>query len=268
MGKTSIAAGLAIAAAKEGKRVFVLTIDPSRRLAGALGISNETDCVEVPIDGIPGRLYAGVVQHKKVFDRFVAQAAGRDPSASRILKNPLYQQLSTTLSGSQEFTSLESLYSAAESGRYDLVILDTPPAQHAIDFLRAPQKLAAIFSENVSKWFRLPINQGGWLQTLFSAGTRQTLKILESLTGAQFVSELGDFFLNIENWREKIQNRNALFHRLLVSQETRFVLVCSLDKAKIAEAGELLNEVRVGGYRMSGLIVNRSWPEWFSPEAN
>src|SRR5690606_22886227 len=128
----------------------------------------------------------------------VLRASAKEERAKRILNNKLYIQLSTTLSGSQEFTALEKLYSSVESGRFDLVVLDTPPTKHAIDFLDAPQKLSSLFSEKIAKWFREPIRtQKSFFRTLLQTGTKQVLRALEMLTGKEFMQELGDFFKSI-----------------------------------------------------------------------
>ena len=122
-----------------GKRVLVLTIDPARRLATALGIANSADDVRVPWQRYRGQLWAGTIDPARIFAEYIERHASDRTTAERLFGNALYQQMSTTLSGSQEFTSLSRLHDAATSGDYDLVILDTPPAAHAVDFLRAPE---------------------------------------------------------------------------------------------------------------------------------
>lgn len=263
VGKTTVAASLAVLAAQEGKRVLVLTIDPAKRLAQTLGIEGTKDITRVPGQNFKGELFASVIDHKKTFDDFVARAARKTDAAQKIFNNSLYKQLSTNLSGSQEFTALEKLYSCYESGEFDLIILDTPPTKHAIDFLNAPQKLSALFHEGVAKWFRDPEGKkGGFFGHLLQTGTRQVLKVLESLTGSNFIRELGDFFVNIEQWQEKLLGRTVDVHRMLVAPTTQFCLVTSFDQAKLKEAEYFSKEIKKGGYHLGTVVLNRIFPYW------
>ncbi len=263
VGKTTVAASLGVLAAMEGKKVLVLTIDPAKRLATTLGIENTTDVTRVPGQNFKGELFASVIDHKKTFDEFILRAAKKTALAEKILKNSLYQQLSTNLSGSQEFSSLEKLYSCHESGIYDLIVLDTPPTKHAMDFLNAPQKLTTLFNDNVAKWFRDPQGKkSGLFSSLLQTGTRQVLKILESLTGSGFIHELSEFFVNIEQWQEQLQARTAAVQRMLISKHTNFCLVTSFDSAKLKEAEYFAREIRKGGYNLQTLVLNRSFPTW------
>lgn len=263
VGKTTVAASFAVLAAKEGKKVLVLTIDPARRLAQTLGIEGREDITRVPGQNFKGELFASVINHKKTFDDFVARAAKKSEAVEKIYRNRLYQQLSTNLSGSQEFTALEKLYSCYESGEYDLIILDTPPTKHAIDFLHAPQKLSALFNEGVAKWFRDPEGKkSGLLGHLLQTGTRQVFKILETLTGSNFIHELGDFFINIEQWQGQLLKRTVDVHRMMVAPTTHFCLVTSFDQAKLKEAEYFSKEINKGGYHLTTVVLNRVFPYW------
>lgn len=263
VGKTTVAASLGVLAAKEGKKVLVLTIDPARRLAQTLGIEGAKDITKVPGQNFSGELYASVIDHKKTFDDFVARAALKSEAIEKIYRNKLYQQLSTNLSGSQEFTSLEKLYSCYESQQFDLIILDTPPTKHAIDFLHAPQKLSALFTEGVAKWFRDPEGKKtGFFSNILQASTRQVLKVLEMLTGSTFIHELSDFFVNIEKWQSQLLKRTVDVHRMLVAPTTKFCLVTSFDEAKLKEAEYFAREINKGGYHLSAVVLNRVFPYW------
>lgn len=276
VGKTTFSAGLGAKAASLGYKVLVLTIDPSKRLAQTLGIEGHTDIVKVPGQKFKGELYASVVDHKKTFDDFIRRATSRNANPSnlksesveKILQNKLYQQLTTNLSGSQEFTSLEKLLSAHESGDFDLIILDTPPAKHAVDFLNAPQKISALFTEGVAKWFRDPKGEKrGILSAIVNTGTKQVLKALEALTGNDFIKELADFFVKIESHQDKLQSRVLAVHKLLVGPNTQFCLVTAFDRAKLIEAQNLAKDIRKNGYHLEYVVINRAHPLWYDPKA-
>lgn len=270
VGKTSIAAGLGVLAAEEGFRVLVLTIDPSQRLAQTLGIENSKDIVKVPGQTFKGELFASVVDHKKTFDEFIQLSTKYSETAKKILDNKLYQQLSTNLSGSQEFTCLEKLYSVYESKQFDVIILDTPPAEHAIDFLEAPQKLARLFNEGIVKWFKDPSGKKQNILTqIINQSTKQVLKALEILTGSSFIRELSDFFIRIEEHRDKLQERVLASQSLLMSERTEFYLVASPDPVKLKEAQRIAKSIKKNGFHLEQTIINRSQPLWaYRVEAN
>lgn len=271
VGKTTISASLAVGLAAQGKKVLVLTIDPSLRLAQALGIKTDGELHRVSLEGLAdgsttGELWSCVIDHKKTFEWFITNASG-DPSADNathsLLNNRLYQQLSGRLSGSQEFTSLISLYRYVSSGRYDHVILDTPPSQHTWNFLRAPEKIAALFNEGVASWFREADENysPGVFKKILNLGTNQVLKALEMLTGSQFMKELSAFFRAIQKWQGPLESYVNNCHRLLISPETEFLLVTALDSSRLNEAQKLTREIQKQGYRLTHLIVNRI-PLW------
>ncbi len=261
VGKTTVASALALRAAQLGRRVLVLTVDPAKRLKSTMGLEDHDEAV-IQHPSIKGSLSASVIDAKKIFDGFVTRASGSSERAKKILNNKLYVQLSTTLSGSQEFTALEKLYSSHESGKYDLIVLDTPPTKHAIDFLEAPQKLSVLFNEKITHWFRSPDAKGGnFFRSLIQTGTKQVLRALESLTGSEFMRELADFFLSIQQWQGQLQKRIADMHKLLVHPKTHFILVTSFDEAKLKEAEFFSREIRKSGYQLSGVLINRAYPK-------
>lgn len=275
VGKTTMAASLGTGFANAGKKVLVLTIDPSQRLAQALGIKPDGELHRVTLNKPEsGELWSCVIDHKKSFEWFLRSASGEadissgEADISALLQNRLYQQLSGRLSGSQEFTSLISLYRFVSSNEYDLVILDTPPSQHTWSFLRAPEKIAALFNEGVASWFRQSdASQKGLLKKILSLGTTQVLKALETLTGSLFMKELSAFFLAIQKWQGPLEKYVMNCHRLLVSGETEFILVTALDSSRITEAQKLSREIQKQGYRLTSVIINRI-PPWTHSEHN
>lgn len=268
VGKTTLAASIAVGLAESGKKILVLTIDPSQRLAQALGIKPDGELHRVDING-SGELWSGVIHHQKAFDFFIRQAAQKsEAEVNSLLKNRLYLHLSGRLSGSQDFTSLVTLYRYVSSKEYDLVILDTPPSQHTWNFLRAPEKIANLFNEGIASWFRnIDGEKSGVFKKILNLGTTQVLKALETLTGSQFIKELSAFFKAIQNWQKPLEDYVMNCHRLLTSPQTEFLMVTTLDPSRLSEAQKLSREIRTQGYKLTSLVVNR-FPKWVDVKAN
>ncbi len=262
VGKTTCAAAIGVRAAQLGLRVLVLTVDPAKRLATALGLDlKDASEKRVALADASGTLTAAVLDSKKIFDQFIQSHASGAEIVNRIMKNRLYQQLSTTLAGSQEFTALERLLQATESGAYDLVVLDTPPTKHAMDFLTAPHRINALFQDAVTKWFMgSGEKSGGFFSNLVSRGTRVALKSLELLTGGAFIEELVDFFAAMRSIQSVLRDRSQKVHQLLTGASARFIVVTSFDAAKLQEAKYLQGELDRLGYHLKGVVINRAFP--------
>lgn len=267
VGKTTVAASLGVWGALQGKTVLVLTVDPARRLATTFGLTDDGSEQKIEFPKANGELWASVLNSKQTFDDFVLKAASKGADMSSILKNKLYQQLSTTLNGSQEFTALEKLYTAYESKKYDLIILDTPPTKHAIDFLKSPQKISILFSEPVAKWFKQS-KATNFMQQLLQLGTQKVLQTLQTLTGSDFISELRAFFVSIEGWQKRLEERTQKVNKLLLSKNTIFNLVTAFDAAKIEEAKDFAQQIIESGYQLKILTINRSYPNWLPKPFN
>ena len=268
VGKTTTSAALGVAAARMGRRVLVLTIDPARRLATSLGLADCSDDTLVPCDVGSGALYAGMIDPGRVFTEYIERYSRDRGAAQRLFDNRLYQQLATTLSGSQEFTSLSRLYEATSCGKYDLVILDTPPAAHESDILRAPDRLNAVFDSHVVSIFMgrtagLGLVAGAWKQ-----GMKMLLGTLTFLTGSEFVATFKDFFTAIDAIAPNILETNTKARELLRDRSTAFVLITSFDEAKIQEGEAFHFELKSSGYHLRKVIFNRAWPHWFQLSAS
>ena len=262
VGKTTTSAALGIAAAKMGKRVLVLTIDPARRLATSLGIENCSADVRVPGQTFAGELYAGMIDPQRTFEDYVERHSHSPAAAQRLFDTVLYQQLSTTLAGSQEFTSLARLHEAASSGKYDLVILDTPPAAHAVDFLLAPEKLNAVFDSTIVSLFMGRSSGFGFAASAWKQGMKMILATLTYLTGSEFVGNFTHFFAAIDELAPAIRQTNLQAQKLLLDPTTAFVLISSFDAAKIQEGEAFHDQLSAAGYHLRKVIVNRAWPQW------
>lgn len=267
VGKTTLAASVGLGLAIEGKKILVLTIDPSKRLAQALGLKADGELHKLDLKSFgntTGELWSCVIDHQKAFENFIRHASknvATEQDINRLLKNKLYQQLSGRLSGSQEFTSLITLYQFVESQKFDLVILDTPPAQHTWNFLKAPEKIANLFNEGIANWFRAGTESTSFFKKIVNLGTTQVLKALEVLTGSEFIKELSAFFKAIQNWQQPLENYVMDCHRLLTSKKTEFVLVTGLDPSRLKEAEKLSKEIRMQGYKLTSIVINRV-PGW------
>ena len=266
VGKTTLAASLAAGWARDGKKVLVLTIDPSLRLAQTLGVKTDGEIHRVQMPGSSaGELYSCVVNHQQVFNWFIRNAA-KNADVEPILKNRLYQQLSQKLSGSQEFTSLVSLYRYVSSGDYDIVVLDTPPSQHTWNFLKAPEKISMLFNEGVASWFRQSDESTGLFKKILNLSTTQVLKALETMTGSLFMKELSAFFKAIQKWEGPLETYVSNCHRILISPATEFFLVTALDPSRLNEAQKLSREISKQGYQLTSVVINRV-PVWTEAES-
>lgn len=263
VGKTSMAASLGVLAANEGLRTLVLTIDPAHRLAQALGIEKKAG-EEVAVKGV-SHLNAAMIDPRREFDEFVLGSVDKG-IAKGLFDNRLYQQLVSNLSGSQEFTSLMRLLFSVRSGRYDLVILDTPPTQNAVDFLHAPIRLYALFQDTVIRWFANPTEDEGWIKRTLHRGTRVVTSALEKVTGSTFLMELKDFFNHLTHLRSRISQISQEVNDLLHSSDTGFILVTGFDETKLKEALEFQQDLAGEGLALRAVIVNRWFPEWSEGE--
>ncbi|MGE4130105.1 MAG: ArsA family ATPase [Bdellovibrionales bacterium] len=263
VGKTSLSAALGVLAARNGKRTLVLTIDPAQRLAQSLGVESRPGQVtEVP--GQTG-LSAVMIDARSEFDAFVLGAIDKG-LAKNLFENKLYQQLVSNLSGSQEFTSLARLLNSVQSGQYDLVILDTPPTQNAVDFLRAPDRLFHLFQDSVIGWFASPEEDENWLKKTFHRGTKVVTNALENVTGSKFIHELKDFFSHVSHLKGRISVISQQVRELLHSPAAGFVLVTGFDETKLKEALEFQKDLQMEGLNLRAIVVNRWFPSWTQGE--
>lgn len=263
VGKTSLSASLGVLAARNNIKTLVLTIDPAQRLAQSLGIENPPG-KDAAVGGQPN-LTAAMMDARREFDEFVLGSVDRG-IAKELFDNRLYQQLVGSLSGSQEFTSLVRLLHSHQSGKYDLVILDTPPTQNAVDFLRAPERIYNLFQDSVISWFANPTDHESWLKRTLHHGTRLVTTALESVTGSTFIAELKAFFSHVSHLRGRIARVSRDVTTLLHAETTGFVLVTGFDEAKLKEALEFQQDLANEGLNLKAVVVNRWFPEWAQGE--
>lgn len=261
VGKTTTAAVLAMQAAELGLKTLAITVDPAKRLASTLGIDRHLgEAVEV--EGFSGKLYGMVVNAPVIFDRFLKETMHDQEKIERIKKNRLYVQLKTRLHGSQEFTSLEALYENFHSGQYDLIVLDTPPAQNAVDFLEAPQKLHALFDSSVTKWFLGQSSEENFFKRMIASGSEKVFSALKTLTGKEFIEELQEFFELAQSWQGELSHRMRETQKILNRADGLFLLVTGFDEAKLEEALSFRKKLKREGYPVGAVVVNRMLPGW------
>ncbi len=261
VGKTTAAAALALGMAARGQKVAVVTIDPARRLANALGLEaldNEPRRVAPERFGDlemaqGGELWAMMLDPKRTFDDLIDRVAPSRERAEEIKRNAIYSQLSSAVSGSQEFTAIEKLYELAEAD-YDLLVLDTPPAHNAAEFLNAPGRLTAFLGGGRLQMLLRPTGFG---MRLLGLGAAPVLAALKLVTGVDLVSDLAAFFTLLGGMTEEFNARAARVSELLHGPEAAFVLVTSAQDRPTDEAIGFRETLRASRMPFVGAIVNR-----------
>lgn len=264
VGKTTASAALALKWSLQGMRVAVLTIDPARRLADSLSIGEIGNAaVPVPIEriapGCSGRLDAMMLDAKATFDELVRRFAPTDRAATRILGNRYYQFTSTRLGGSHEYMAMERLYELWHSGEYDVVVLDTPPTRHALDFLRAPDRMANLMDEGVLRWLVMPASRSGW--RALELGSEAVSSVLKKVMGEGTVAEIAEFFEVFRDLWDGFRARSLEVQALLRQQDTVFLLVSSPAPSARADAIFFLERLAELKLPFGGFLVNRTVAE-------
>jgi len=269
VGKTTAAAALAVQAAVRGRRVLVCTIDPSRRLATSLGLDRlpdkprRLDLDHVAPDRDPaGELWAMTLDTKRTFDAIVTKYADTKAARRRILENRFYGQVSAALAGSHEYMAMEKLLELSADERFDLVVLDTPPTRHALDFLEAPDRLMGFLDTGVLRWFLKPYFVAGRLTLKVATRTGAlALKLADSVLGLQFLQDLSEFFLAFDGMYAGFKERAGRVHELLQSDAAGFVLVASPAPLALDEALFFHRRLEEGGMPFVAFLVNRVHPD-------
>jgi anion-transporting ArsA/GET3 family ATPase len=269
VGKTTVAASFAVHGALAGRRAMVLTIDPARRLAQSLGLHElrgdrqQIDLVELHRLGraVAGTLSAGMLDQKSAWDEFIARHAPNEEACRAILRNEFYQQMSRSFAGSTEYMAIEELCRIDESGEYDLVILDTPPTGHALDFLEAPRKLEDFLDRSMIGWFVKPYASFGWSAwKTASRSVKFLFERIERATGVETLRQISEFFIAMEAMFDGIADRSRRVREVLTSARTAFVLVTGPDEQVLGQSEMLTEKVALLGMPLRGVVVNRLHP--------
>jgi anion-transporting ArsA/GET3 family ATPase len=271
VGKTTLAAAIAIEAARRHRKVAVLTIDPARRLADALGVhelGNEPQEISreaLAALGVPddGSLAAMMLDMKSTFDEMVERFAESPEARDRVLENPIYRHASDALAGSVEFSAMEKVYELCESEEFDLIIVDTPPAQHALDFLDAPQRIVEFLESRIVHILIHPAMAASRFGfKIFQRSARRVLHLLERVSGIGFLQDLSEFLMAFEHMSEGFRDRAVKVRKLLLGPEAAFVLVTGPARGSVLQAEQFLDRLEATGVPLSGILVNRihDWP--------
>jgi anion-transporting ArsA/GET3 family ATPase len=259
VGKTTTAAALALAAAEAGRRACVVTIDPARRLANALGVSELTNRPSTIAGPWRGSLSAVMLDAKSTFDDLVTQYSENEEQVERILRNRLYRNLTSALSGTHEYMAAEKLYELHTGGDFDLVVVDTPPTRNALDFVDAPGRLTRFLDNRIFRILLVPTR--AYLRAV-SAATRTLLKAVAKVAGSEIVEDAIAFFQAFEGMEEGFRARAAHVEQLLADGGTAFVLVAAPRRDSVAEATHFAARLAESSIPVQALIVNRVHPRF------
>jgi anion-transporting ArsA/GET3 family ATPase len=271
VGKTSVAAATALGAtARLGGKVLVLTIDPARRLATALGLEGLGNLAhQVPPEvlkaaGIDarGELWAAQLDTKQSWDDLVLRHAQDEETAYRILDNRLYHNLTARFVQSHDYIAMERLFEIHSSGEYDLIIIDTPPTRNAIDFLEAPARMADFFGGRLLRWLTLPYRVGGKRgNRVLNVASKPFYQMADRILGSKFLQDIAEFFMNFQGMYDGFVTRAKAVERLLHDKRTTFAVVTTLEAAPLHEAERFCSELVGRHFHLGALVLNKTLPD-------
>jgi anion-transporting ArsA/GET3 family ATPase len=277
VGKTSVAAAAGVAAATRlGGKVLVLTIDPARRLAAALGLEGFGNVEkQVPVEAFKaagldprGELWAAQLDTKRSWDELVLRHAPDEETAYRILENRLYTNITGRFVQSHDYIAMERLFDIHATGRYDLIVIDTPPTRNAIDFLEAPSRMADFFGGRLLRWLTMPYRMGGRRGArLLNVASRPFYQVADRILGSQFLQDIAEFFLSFQSMYEGFAQRAQAVERLLHDRRTTFAVVTTLEGAPLREAQLFCEQLTKRHFHLGALVLNKTLPDYLlSPD--
>jgi anion-transporting ArsA/GET3 family ATPase len=267
VGKTTTAAAAgAMAAASLGGKVLVVTVDPARRLANALGLEGFGNKEKpVPADAFKqagvqprGELWAAMLDTKESWDALIHLHAPDEETARRILENPLYQNVSGRFVQSHDYIAMERLYEIHTSGDYDLIIVDTPPTRNAIDFLEAPERMADFFSSRFLRWLTAPARS-----RVINFASRPFYQIADRILGTQFLQDISEFFMLFQTMYDGFVERARAVDRLLHDRRSTFIVVSTLENVPVREAEFFIDALDDRNFHLGALVLNKVLPTYF-----
>jgi anion-transporting ArsA/GET3 family ATPase len=280
VGKTTISAALALEAAQAGRATLVLTIDPARRLADALGVEElgptpQSVDIESLSRGVlsktnAGSLSAMMLDPKPTFDGIVSRFAPDDATRERILENRIYRNLSDALAGSAEYAAMIQVYDLIEGGAYDLIVVDTPPADHALDFLRAPKRMREFLESRFVKSLVHPaVSASRFGARILGRGLQRILTLIERVAGGGFLEDVSEFMQAVDGLSLGLDERSKRVEQFLLGPESSFILVCGGHARANASAIDFLSELDAFRVPLVSVVANRlrPWPLDVPPRA-
>jgi anion-transporting ArsA/GET3 family ATPase len=272
VGKTSVAAAAGVAAATRlGGKVLVLTIDPARRLASALGLEGFGN-VEKQVPGEAfkaagleprGEMWAAQLDTKASWDELVLRHAPDEETAYRILENRLYTNITGRFVQSHDYIAMERLFDIHSTGRYDLIVIDTPPTRNAIDFLEAPSRMADFFGGRLLRWLTMPYRMGGRRGArILNVASRPFYQMADRILGSQFLQDIAEFFLSFQSMYEGFARRAQAVERLLHDRRTTFAVVTTLEGAPLREAQLFCKQLTRRDFHLGALVLNKTLPDY------
>jgi anion-transporting ArsA/GET3 family ATPase len=263
-GKTTVAAALgAQAATRLGGRVLVLTVDPARRLATALGLGAVGNtALQVPASAFAdagvecrGELWVAMLDTKAGWDDLIRRHAPDAALRDQVLANPLYRNITGRFVNSHDYIAMEQLHDLHASGRYDLVIIDTPPSRNALDLLDAPGRMREFFGSRLLKWLTVP-----YRSRLFTVASKPFYQVADRVLGSRFLQDIAEFFILFQTMEAGFVQRATEVERLLTDDRTTFVVVSTLEAAPAREARFLADELRRRRMPLGAMVLNRTLP--------
>ena len=259
VGKTTTAAAAALEGARRGRRSVVVTIDPARRLADALGLASLSDTPTLVDGDWPGELWALMLDTESTFDALVTKYAPGPEQARAILANRFYRNISGALSGTQEYMAMEKLHELHDEGRFDLIVVDTPPTRNALDFVDAPRRLTRLLENRIFRLLMLPTRAS---IKAVNVAAQAFFRTVARVVGAEVVQDAVRFFQAFEGMEDGFRERAQRVLHLLSDPGTAFVLVAAPRPDVVAEAEFFLTKLSDAGIPVAALVVNRMHPRY------
>ncbi len=268
VGKTTTAAAAALmAAVRHGSKVLVLTVDPARRLADALGLDGIGNTEHrVPdeafrVAGVKprGQLWAAMLDTKESWDALIRRYAPDERTRDEILANPLYQNISGRFVQSHDYIAMERLHEIHSSSDYDLIVVDTPPTRNALDFLDAPERMADFFSSRLLRWLIVP-----YRSRLVNVATRPFYQVADRILGTEFLADISEFFILFQSMYDGFVERSEAVSRLLSDRRTTFVVVSTLEAVPLREAEFFAEQLTARRLHLGAIVLNKVLPDYLS----